>query len=99
MCTSNTADIGTKALLLLNNLSFTLLTALCPEAVVGEGMKITSAIFMISQTYQLGSLKTLHVYIGNSQRRKKHNQKVYFALIYLTSFDLEPPTRIIHIFT
>lgn len=61
---------------------------------MGEGMKITSAIIMISKTYQPDSLKTLQVHNRNGQRRrKKHNKKVYFALIYLMSlFDLEQQT-------
>lgn len=58
---------------------------------MSEDMKITSVIIMISQTYQPDSFKTLLVNNGNGQRIKKHNQKVYFTLIYLiTLFDLEP---------
>lgn len=80
--TSNIADICTKVLSLSNYLSFTLPTALCPETAVGEGIKITSVIIMISQTHQPDSLKTLHLNNGNRQK-KSHNQKVYFSPINL----------------
>lgn len=81
MCTSNTADICNKALLLLSYLSFTLLTALCPGTVVGEGIKSLSVIIMILQTYQPDSLKILH--LNNANRQRGEKKKVFFNPIYL----------------
>lgn len=88
MCTSNTADICNKALLLLSYLSFTLLTALCPGTVVGEGIKSLSVIITILQTYQPDSLKILHLNNANRQRGKK--KKKYFLIQFIYVFDLEP---------
>lgn len=82
MCTSNNADTDSKALLLLNNLLFTLLTVLCPGAVVGEDIKIVTVIIIISQTYPTDSLKMLHLNIGNVQRKRKTIIKKYILLLF-----------------